>query len=199
MKSRMIAFAIAASALFSLTPALAQHDYPGANRAQQQIRERIAQGVHSGALTEGEAHQLYQRERALSWRLTSMERDGRLSHDERRHLQAEMNALQAEIDHKLHNRVSERRHGRVALPGIDRRQQMVRQRIEDGIASGRITPREAQRLEQREHDVLRLQARAQRDGVVTPEERALLRDQLALLNDEVDRMLGNHRRVGYSH
>ncbi|WP_220806364.1 hypothetical protein [Noviherbaspirillum aridicola] len=192
MKTRIIAAALAASALLPLAAAHAQHE-GGIARGQQQVRDRIAQGVHSGALTEGEAHRLYQRERALSWQLASMERDGGLSHDERRRVRAQMEALHAEIDHRLNNH----RHAHVPMPGLQRRQEMVRQRIEDGVASGSITPREAERLEQREHDVLRLQARAQRDGVVTQEERAMLRDQVALLNDEVDRMISNHRRVYY--
>lgn len=197
MKSRLIAIAVAASALFPLAQAeaRAQPETVGVHRMQQSIDDRIAQGVRSGAITESEAHQLYQRERALNWRMERMERDGRLSHDERRQIRSELDALHAEVDYMLSNR----RHAPVAMPGLQRRQEMVRQRIEGGIASGSLTPGEAQRLQQREHDVLRLQARAQRDGVVTPEERAMLREQVAMLNEEVDRLLSNHRRVHYGY
>lgn len=198
MKSRMIAIALAFAGFLPLAQVQAQPVSAGVERAQQDLRATIDQGVRSGALTDGEARQLYERERALDWQLTQMERDGRLSLPEWHRIRSELEDLRAEVIRKLGN-------GRRApaayapMPGLQRQQDALRSRIEQGISSGRITRAEARRLEQRELDLERMQARARRDGVITHEERSQLRGQLALLNDDVDRMLSNHRRVHYSH
>lgn len=194
MKSRMIAIAIAVSGLLPIATTQAQTRVPDLERAQHQIREQIAQGVRGGALTRGEADQLYQQERSFDKQLALMTRDGRFTHDERRRAQSDLQRLQANLDRKLNNR----RHSANALSGVAHRQAMVRQRIADGVAAGRITRAEARRLEQREQDMQRAHARAQRDGVITAQERALLRDQIALLESDVERMLKNHHRVSYS-
>ena len=57
-------------------------------------------------------------------------------------------------------------------PRIDRREDRQEARIEQGRASGELTPREARRLERGQAAVDRKQARAEADGVVTARERA---------------------------
>ncbi|MCG2578903.1 hypothetical protein LZ012_18065 [Dechloromonas sp. XY25] len=57
-------------------------------------------------------------------------------------------------------------------PGIDQRQANQERRIEQGVASGSLTPREANRLERGQQHVANMESRAKADGVVTRQERA---------------------------
>jgi uncharacterized membrane protein YebE (DUF533 family) len=57
-------------------------------------------------------------------------------------------------------------------PGIDQRQMNQEQRIDQGIASGQLTQREAARLERGQQRVDNMENRAKSDGVVTARERA---------------------------
>ena len=57
-------------------------------------------------------------------------------------------------------------------PGIDQRQANQERRIDQGVASGSLTPREANRLERGQQRVANMENRAKADGVVTRQERA---------------------------
>lgn len=59
-------------------------------------------------------------------------------------------------------------------PGIDQRQANQERRIDQGIASGSLTSREANRLERGQQHVDNMENRAKSDGVVTRQERARL-------------------------
>lgn len=61
-----------------------------------------------------------------------------------------------------------------ATPNIDRRQAIQERRIQEGVKSGGITPREAARLEKGEARIRNMEAKAKEDGVVTRQERARL-------------------------
>ncbi|ANE55197.1 MULTISPECIES: hypothetical protein [Methylomonas] len=65
----------------------------------------------------------------------------------------------------------------VDMPRVDRRQEIQEQRIEQGIESGELTRREANRLERQQMRIERQENAAQADGVVTPAERARLNHQ----------------------
>ena len=56
--------------------------------------------------------------------------------------------------------------------GFERRDAINNERIEQGIRSGQLTPREVARLRQRQAEIERMEARARRDGVITERERA---------------------------
>ena len=58
-----------------------------------------------------------------------------------------------------------------ATPGIDQRQMNQERRIDQGIASGQLTQREANRLERGQDRVDNMENRAKSDGVVTARER----------------------------
>lgn len=57
-------------------------------------------------------------------------------------------------------------------PGIDQRQANQEQRIDQGIASGQLTEREANRLNRQQDRIDKMEDRAKSDGVVTKKERA---------------------------
>ena len=59
-------------------------------------------------------------------------------------------------------------------PSVDQRQANQEQRIEQGVASGSLTQREANRLERGQQHVDNMENRAKADGVVTRGERARL-------------------------
>lgn len=59
-----------------------------------------------------------------------------------------------------------------ATPGADARQNAQSQRIEKGVESGHLTPREATRLERQQSQNARVETRAKADGDVTAAERA---------------------------
>lgn len=166
---------------------------PGIDRAQQEISARIQQGLASGHITPSEAQYLYRREREIQIRERQFKADGSASPQERQQLRQELDALRAEVEFKIAN-------PRVVAqpPGIDYREFSIRDRIEEGVRSGRITNREARSLYRREREIGRLEARSKSDGVVTWQERRQLRDELRALRDDVERMMRNDRRERYS-
>jgi len=65
-------------------------------------------------------------------------------------------------------------YGQAETTGIDQRQANQEQRIDQGIASGQLTQREAGRLEQQQQHINTIEDKAKSDGVVTKKERARL-------------------------
>lgn len=60
----------------------------------------------------------------------------------------------------------------LATPGIDQRQANQERRVEQGVASGQLTPREQQRLDARQTAIAKAEDKAKADGAVTAKERA---------------------------
>ena len=81
-------------------------------------------------------------------------------------------------------------------PGIDRAQQGISERIQQGLASGQITPSEAQALYRRDREIHNRENRFKSDGRATPQERQQLRADLDGLNAEVERIMTNRSVVG---
>jgi hypothetical protein len=61
-----------------------------------------------------------------------------------------------------------------ATPGIDQRQANQEKRIDQGVASGALTHKEAKRMENQQAAVDRAEDKAKADGVVTAQERKRL-------------------------
>jgi predicted nucleic acid-binding Zn-ribbon protein len=200
MKSKLIAGSLLASALFAgvgMSPVMAQStNTPGIDRAQQEIGARIQQGLASGHITPSEAQSLYRREREIQFRESRFKSDGSASPQERQQLRQDLDALRDEVERNIANpRVDAQQPDNT--PGIDNREFRIRDRIEEGVRSGRITEREASRLHRREREIERHEARFKSDGTVTREERRELRDELTALRDDVERMMRNDRRGRY--
>jgi hypothetical protein len=64
-----------------------------------------------------------------------------------------------------------------ATPRIDQRQVNQQKRIDQGVASGQLTPKETARLEKREGKIAADEAAAKADGKVTKAERRKLRHE----------------------
>lgn len=78
-------------------------------------------------------------------------------------------------------------------PAIDRAQQDIGARIQQGLASGSITPSEAQYLYRREREIQIRESRFKSDGSANPQERQQLRQDLDALRTEVEYKIANSR------
>lgn len=76
-----------------------------------------------------------------------------------------------------------------STPRVDARQQRQETRIEQGTASGALTPREADRLERGQAQIDRAENRAMADGKVGPRERA----RLEHLQDQQSRRIAREK------
>lgn len=203
MKSKLLTASLLASALFAglgMAPAMAQGtNTPRIDQAQQAISARIQQGLASGHITPSEAQALYRRDREISMRENQYKANGIATAQERAQLRSDVDHLASEVERLMANR-DVVRPGAVGnagnTPGIDNREYQISQRIDEGIRSGRIDPREARKLQRRERDIARHEAQFKADGVVTPQERRQLRNELSALRNEVERMMNNDRRGG---
>ncbi|CAM3597585.1 hypothetical protein [Polaromonas hydrogenivorans] len=206
MKSKLFTASLVTSALFAglgVAPAMAQGtNTPRIDQAQQAISTRIQQGMASGHITPSEAQVLIRRERDIQMRENQYKANGSANPQERQQLRADLSALNADVERMMANRDVVRpgyagNPGDAAnTPGIDNREYQIGQRIDEGVRSGRITPREARRLERREREIARHEAFFKSDGVVTRQERRQLRDELDALRGDVERMMHNNERNG---
>jgi hypothetical protein len=81
-------------------------------------------------------------------------------------------------------------------PAIDGSQQAISARIQQGMASGHITPSEARELYRRDRDIDIRESQMKSNGIVNPQERQRLRSDLDGLGAEVERMMANSYVVG---
>ncbi|ABM36646.1 hypothetical protein [Polaromonas naphthalenivorans] len=206
MKSKLFTASLVASALFAglgVAPAMAQStNTPRIDQAQQAISTRIQQGMASGHITPSEAQVLIRRERDIQMRENQYKANGSANPQERQQLRADLSALNADVERMMANREVVRpgyagnAGDAASTPGIDNREYQIGQRIDEGVRSGRITQREARRLERREREIARHEAFFKSDGVVTRNERRQLRDELDALREDVERMMHNNDRYG---
>jgi hypothetical protein len=80
-------------------------------------------------------------------------------------------------------------------PRIDQAQQAINARIQQGLASGHITPSEARELYRRDRDIDIRESRFKSDGRATEQERQQLRADLDALSADVERMIANRAVV----
>jgi hypothetical protein len=82
-------------------------------------------------------------------------------------------------------------------PVIDQRQVNQEQRIDQGIASGQLNEREANRLNKQQEHVNKMEDRAKSDGVMTKKERA----RIGAAQDRASRHIARekHDRQGKRH
>lgn len=202
MKSKFLTGSLFTAALFAgtglLSQAMAQNtNTPGIDRSQEEIGARIEQGLASGRITPSEAQVLYQRQREIQFRENRFKADGSASPQERQQLRQDLDGLRAEVDRAITNPrvVAPQQAGNT--PGIDKREMRIRDQIEEGVRSGRLSERQARRLLRRERQIERYVARAKSDGVLTRQERRQIRNELAALRDDLDQMMRDERRGSY--
>ncbi len=84
-----------------------------------------------------------------------------------------------------------------ATPRVDQRQAHQQQRIDQGVASGQLAPRQAASLQREQNHIAVQEARAKSDGVVTTHER----QQLVKAQNKASRHIKHqkHRRHHHHH
>ena len=75
------------------------------------------------------------------------------------------------------------------------RQQRQEHRIEQGITSGQITPREARKLYRDQRDIRQLKRHYRSDGHFSKRERKILENRLDRSSKRIYRLKHNHRQV----
>lgn len=195
MKSKLLTASLLASALLAslgTAPVMAQGTYtPAIDRAQQAITTRIQQGLATGQITPSEARELYRRDREIDLRESRFKANGSATPQERQQLRVDLDNLGAEVERMIGNR--DRVVQSTNTNGIDNRQFNIGERIDEGVRLGRISQSEARRLHNRERKITRREVSFKRDGVVTPQERRQLQNELTRLSEEVNRMARNNR------
>ena len=78
-------------------------------------------------------------------------------------------------------------------PQIDQRQERQERRIEQGVRSGELTPRETARLERGQARIREMERRALADGRISPRERAAIDREQDKQNQLIARLKHNER------
>src|SRR5882724_730127 len=137
-------------------------------------QQRIEQGLQSGSLNTREAARLEREETKVENDQARAMRDGKLSPAEKARLAREQNNVSRDIYREKHdaqtgnpNSASSQRMQADVQRNINQQK-----RIQQGMASGQLTNREASRLEAGQAHVDRVEARAGRDGHVGAGEQA---------------------------
>ena len=81
-----------------------------------------------------------------------------------------------------------------ATPRVDQREVNQERRIQQGVQSGQLTPREAARLEAEQNRVRRAEAAAKADGQVTRQERARLEHMQDRASRDINREKHDRQR-----
>ena len=164
---------------------------------QAELGARIEQGVLDGKLTWDEAARL---RKELTDNQTDEARylaDGRLSYDEELNLRKDLLALDRKTSQELTDRNyrdSRFRHGNHGRhhrsTSVNTRQTLLRQRIDSGLSSGRLTAQEAAKLYKKEDQIRDMEARLRvsGSGLNWREERNLL-NRLDNLSKQINREL----------
>lgn len=199
MKSKFLTASLLATAVFAglgMSPAMAQGtSTPRIDQAQQAITTRIQQGMASGHITPSEAQMLIRRDRDIQMREAQYKSNGNATAQERQQLRNDLSTLNVDVERMMANNDVVRPPANAAnTPGIDNREYQVSRRIDEGVRSGRITQREARRLQSREREIARHEAFFKSDGVVTRQERRQLNDEIGGLRNDVERMINDDRR-----
>jgi len=81
----------------------------------------------------------------------------------------------------------------MTTPQIDQRQDRQERRIEQGVRSGELTPRETARLERGQARIREMERRALADGHISRRERAAIDREQTRQNQLIAQLKHNHR------
>ncbi|MES2207462.1 MAG: hypothetical protein V4525_11810 [Pseudomonadota bacterium] len=200
MKTYLLFTTTALSALLSLS-AIAQ-PVSTINERQGNQERRIDQGIRSGELTPRETNRLEHGQEHVDRLENRAKADGRVTPQERERIEQVQNAQNRKIYEAKHNNTHDLNHNGIVdgshpvahpAPTIDQRQTHQERRIDQGIRSGELTPREANRLARGQEHIDRLENRAKADGVVTRWERQRIQQAQNEQNRRIYRAKHNYR------
>lgn len=169
---------VAALPAFAQTPAPAPSNAPGFTQRDINQEKRIEKGLQSGELNTREAARLQREQAYIDQMESNAMKDGKLTAQERARIKAAQDKASADIARQKHDAQK----GNPNSASSQRMQADVQRninqetRIQQGMASGQLTNKEAARLEAGQARVGRAEARAGADGHVGPhEQRAIQR------------------------
>ena len=200
MKTYLLFTMTALSTMLSLS-AIAQ-PVSTINERQGNQERRIDQGIRSGELTPRETNRLEHGQEHVEHLENRAKADGRVTPQERERIEHVQNAQNRKIYEAKHNDVHDINHNGVVdrsfpaahrAPSIDQRQAHQERRIDQGIRSGALTPRETERLARGQAHIDRLENRAKADGVITRWERQRIQQAQNDQNRRISRAKHNDR------
>lgn len=174
------------NALISTTLALAgmaafaqQAPLSNADKRDAQQEQRIQQGVASGQVTAREAYRLERQQGRIDAAEAAANADGKVTPAERARINRMQNQANRDIHQQKHDVNSASTAMAPAAPPtsnatVDRRESTQDARIRQGITSGQIDAREADRLERQQSRIDAYEAHARADGQLSAQERARL-------------------------
>lgn len=168
MKKKLLALAVAVSALMVAAPASAQA-WQSINERQARLDERIDMGVRNGSLTRAEAGRLRGEFNDLA-RLEARYRVNGLSMQERADLDRRFDALSSQIRYERNDNQDRwdgrgNGNGRNDWTPINQRQRQLDQRIDAGRRDGSLSRQEEAGLRAEFRNIANLEARYRRNGL----------------------------------
>jgi hypothetical protein len=129
------------------------------DQRQADQQQSIDKGVAAGWITASEAARLQSGQQNVQRMENQANADGRMSRTERSGISQEQNRQERRISRAVNN-------GEF-VHGMDQRQAEQRAAIDKGVAAGWLTAQEADRLNQGQLRVARMESRAKADGAIT--------------------------------
>jgi len=177
-------------------------DDPGVQQRMQNQESRIDQGVKSGQLTPKEAGKLEAEQAKIRQTEQRMKSDGRLTPKEREKLHNMQDRSSRHIYNQKHDAQTANvgRNGGAAPssmqdPRIQQRMQNQESRIDQGVKSGELTPKEAEKLEAEQAKIRQTEQRMKSDGNLTPKEREKLHNMQDRASDHIYRQKHDRQKV----
>jgi hypothetical protein len=173
---------------------------PGIQQRMQNQQQRIDQGTSSGQLTPRETGRLEAEEAKIKQDELRMKSDGNLTPAERQRLNRELDKSSGDIYRQKHDAQTANvgqggAGGNVNDANIQQRMQNQEQRIQQGVSSGQLTPKEAGRLEAREAKIKQDETRMKSDGKLTAKERKRLNQELDNSSDRIYKQKHNRQQA----
>jgi hypothetical protein len=194
-----LTFLVAAEVAYGQAQSYGTSD-PGIQQRMQNQQQRIDQGINSGQLTPREAGKLEAEEARIRQDELRMKSDGNLTPAERQRLNRELDKSSGDIYRQKHDAQTANAGqggagGDVNDPKIQQRMQNQEQRIQQGVNSGTLTPKEAGKLEAREAKIRQDEARMKSDGKLTAKERQKLNKELDHASDRIYKQKHDRQQV----
>ncbi|NPV04609.1 MAG: hypothetical protein HPY67_07745 [Syntrophaceae bacterium] len=188
-----LGFLIAAEVAYGQTQTYGTND-PGIQKRMENQERRIDQGVQSGALTPKEAGKLEAEQARIRQAEQRMKADGQLTPGERERLRKMQDRSSRHIYRQKHDAQTVGAGG-TNDPGIQKRMENQERRIDQGVQSGELTPKEAGKLEAEQARIRQAESRMKSDGDLSPQERRRLHNMQDRASDHIYRQKHDRQKV----
>jgi tellurite resistance protein len=173
---------------------------PGIQKRMENQDQRIDQGVQSGALTPRETGKLEADQAKIKQAEERMKSDGKLTPKERQRL----NQMQDRESRDIYKQKHDAQTGNVGAgpssgkannPRVQKRLQNQDRRIEQGVKSGELTPKEAGRLETDQARIRQTEERMKSDGNLSGQERQKINTMQNRASDRIYQQKHDNQRA----